>query len=143
VNVQLQVSTDSGCVSSITSKPITINPLPTVDFDLPTVVCLPAGKAQFTDRSTISDGSENQFSYLWTSGVGSTSSTLKDPVFNYTATGSYNVKLQVTSKDGCINSAFKTLNDITPQAMANYDFSPAAVCLGEPIDFTDKSNPLS
>ncbi len=143
VDVQLQVSTDSGCVSSITTKPITINPLPVVDFDLPPVVCLPAGKAQFTDRSTIADGSESQFIYLWTSGVGNTSSTLKDPVFNYTATGAYNVKLQVTSKNGCVNSSFKTLSNITPQPMANYDFSPAAVCLGEPIDFTDKSNPLS
>ncbi|HSR40030.1 MAG TPA: PKD domain-containing protein, partial [Phnomibacter sp.] len=142
VNVQLTVVSDSGCVSTATSKDVNIHPLPVVDFSLP-IVCMPVGIADFTDRSTISDGSQGQFAYFWTFGVGSGSSAQKNPTFYYPAVGSYNVKLVVTSKDGCKDSATKVLSDVNPQPLANFSFNPASVCLGDAYSFTAQNNPLS
>jgi gliding motility-associated-like protein len=142
VNVQMTVMSDSGCVSTTISKAVNINPLPVVDFSLP-VVCMPVGKADFTDRSTIPDGSQGQFTYFWTFGVGSGSSVQKNPTFFYPAVGSYNVKLVVTSKDGCKDSATKVLSDVNPQPLANFSFNPASVCLGDAYTFTAQNNPLS
>jgi gliding motility-associated-like protein len=139
--VQLQVATDSGCVSNVVSKPITINPIPVVDFDVPSI-CVNA-PATFTDRSTIADGSQNQFAYKWDFGIPGAISTVKNPVFMYTAAAPYKVSLQVTSKDGCVNSLTKPITDINPQPLASFTFSPAQVCLGQTIDFMDMSNALN
>ncbi|TAD81096.1 MAG: PKD domain-containing protein [Bacteroidetes bacterium] len=140
--IVLKVTTDSGCASNSTSRVVVVNDLPVVDFDLPTV-CLPIGAAQFTDRSTIADGSAAQFSYLWNFGSGNATSTQKNPLFNYSATGAYTVTLRVTSKNGCTVSASKQLTDVNPQPLANFDATPLEVCLGDVINFTDKSNPLT
>ena len=140
--VTLQVTTDSGCVSNAATKAFIVNPLPVVEFDLPTV-CLPVGLARFTDKSTIADGSAAQFAYLWNFGVGTATSTLKNPTFNYTAAGSYAVALRVTSKNGCVTTTTKQLTDVNPQPLANFESNPGSVCLGDVINFTDRSNPLS
>lgn len=142
VNVQLTVVSDSGCVSTVASKAVNVNPLPVVDFTLP-VVCMPVGKADFTDKSSIADGSQGQFAYAWTFGVGGSSSTQKNPTYYYPAVGSYNVKLVVTSKDGCKDSATKVLTDVNPQPLANFTFNPSSVCLGAAYTFTPQNNPLS
>jgi gliding motility-associated-like protein len=139
--ISLTVSTDSGCASTAATRSVQVHPLPVVDFTLPTV-CLPDGKATFTDQSTISDGSQNQFSYWWSFGVPGALSTQKDPVYTYTAVGNYPITLRVLSKDGCIDSTTKTLTDVNPEPLANFDATPASVCLGENIQFTDRSNPL-
>lgn len=140
-SIQLQVTTDSGCVSVPVTKSIRINPLPVVNFDLP-VVCLPAGLASFTDRTTIADGSQAQFAYQWNFGVPGANSTLRNPRYNYASVGAYSVKLVVTSKDGCRDSLTKVLTDVNPQPLANFAISPATVCIGDPFAFTDQSNPL-
>ncbi len=142
VNVQMQVITDSGCTSVPVVKAVKVNPLPKVDFTLP-VVCMPAGKAQFTDKSSISDGTQAQFGYLWNFGIAGATSTLKDPVYYYPAVATYNVKLVVTSKDGCRDSATKQLTDVNPQPLSAFSFTPSEVCLGDAFTFTDNSNPLN
>jgi gliding motility-associated-like protein len=140
--VQLQVITDSGCTSQTLSKSVKINPLALVDFDLP-VVCMPGGAAKFTNRSTIADGSQAQMSYLWNFGESGATSTLKDPVHNYSAVGQYSVSLEATSKDGCQQTATKLLTDVNPQPLANFELLPPSVCLGAEIKMEDRSNPLS
>jgi gliding motility-associated-like protein len=140
--VTLQVVTDSGCTSVPTAQALTIHPRPTVDFDLPTVVCLPVGTASFTNRTTVGGTGGTPIAYNWTFGVPGGSSTLVNPVFNYTATGSYVVRLVATSARGCIDSATKTLTNIVPQALVNFTATPAAVCLGDAIALADRSNPL-
>ena len=142
VTVQLQVTTDSGCVSVPASRSVRINPLPQVDFSLP-VVCMPSGKADFTDRSTIADGSQAQFTYAWTFGVPGSFSSSMNPTYFYPAVGSYTVQLVVTSKDGCRDSASKMLTDVNPQPMANFAIDPASVCLGDGYTFTGQNNPLN
>ena len=136
--VSLVVETSSGCKSFVYSKTVVVNAKPTVDFTLPGNICLPAGTGQFTDISTITDGTQNLFTYLWNFGDGQTS-TQKSPSHQYTAIGPYNVQLKVTSSNGCIDSSTKILNTIYPQAKADFTVTPE-VCLGIATQFTDKSD---
>ena len=142
IAAQLIVVTDSGCVSLPATRSFQIHAVPLVDFDLP-VVCMPAGVAAFTNKSTIADGSAAQFAYSWNFGLPNAVSTLKDPVYNYPSVGTYAVKLKVTSKDGCSDSLTKSLTEVYPQPMANFAVTPTGVCLGESIKFEDQSNPLT
>jgi gliding motility-associated-like protein len=136
--ITLQVETASGCLSGIFTRTIIINPNPVVNFNLPNV-CLPAGAAQFNSTSTISDGTENQFTYLWNFGDATPPAGGQNPVHNYTATGPYNVKLLVTSGNGCADSLTRNLTTIYAEPQAAFN-SPAEVCLGAAVNFTDQSS---
>ncbi len=144
--VTLQVITDSGCTSLPFQKVITIHPLPVVDFSVP-AICLPLGAAQFYDSSKISDNSQSQFTYLWNFGDASSgglnSSTLMNPVHNFSGYGPYNVTLTVTSKDGCPASTTKALTEVYPQPQADFTAVPTYVCIGDTIAFFDKSDSLN
>jgi gliding motility-associated-like protein len=142
-NVTLRVTTDSGCNSSVLSKPVTIHPTPNVNFDLPTLVCMPSGRAAFTNKTTVGGTGGTPISYLWNFGVNNATATDVNPTFNYPAAGSYTVRLRATSTRGCVDSASKLLQNVYPQPLANWIASPAAVCLGASIQFTDQSNPLN
>ena len=138
---ELQVVTDSGCTSIPVQKTVVVNPLPKPDFTMPTV-CLPAGAARFTNTSTITDGTESQFTYVWNFGDGGTS-TQKDPLHNFNTAGPFNVSLTVTSNKGCADTKTKTLTDVNPQLKADFTALPPFVCLGDVIAFSDKTNPLN
>ncbi|HEX8334658.1 MAG TPA: PKD domain-containing protein, partial [Segetibacter sp.] len=135
--VSLEVESSTGCKSIVFTKSIVINPFPVADFSFPNV-CLPSGQAQFTNLSTIADGTQSSFSYLWDFGDGG-NSTLKDPLHIYTSASAVNVKLTVTSGNGCIKDTIKLLNTIYPQPKASFTVNPE-VCLGDSIVFTDASN---
>ena len=136
--VKLYVETASGCLSLTDSLTITISPNPAVNFSLPNV-CLPAGNAQFNSTSTISDGSESQFTYVWNFGDLTATAGGQNPTHNYTATGPFDVKLIVTSNNGCIDSLTRSLNTIYAEPQAAFS-SPAEVCLGTAVNFTDQSS---
>jgi gliding motility-associated-like protein len=144
-NASLQVITDSGCVSTINQQSIRVNPLPIPAFTLPTVVCLPDGRATFTNQSTIADGSESLFSYYWNFGNPSdpTPSLLKEPTHKYSALGPVNVQLRVTSKDQCVDSLTKSFNNIYPWPKANMGINVVTACVGDTVYFTDNGNGIS
>lgn len=137
-NISLQVVTDSGCRSTVNTQPVKVNYLPVPAFTLPGI-CLPDGRGQFNNQSTIPDGSEALFSYLWSFSDPSdpSTSTLKDPVHKYSALGPYNVKLVVTSKEGCVDSLTQSLTTVYPQPKADFSATPAEVCVGDAIQFKD------
>lgn len=100
--VTLKVFTDKSCESVTFDKYIDVYPLPIVDFKLPEI-CLSDSFAQFTNLSTVAGGST--LSYLWdfgdpVSGALNTSS-LKNPTHIYSMSGIYQVKLTVTTPNGC------------------------------------------
>ena len=135
----------NGCRSALLSKLVTVKPLPKSNFIFSPNVCLPDATVQFTDQSSIADGTQNAFTYTWNfddvaSGT-SNSSTAKNPTHIYTAAGPYNVKLQVKSGGGCLHDTTITINNIHPQPAADFDISkPMGICLGDVVSFTDKSN---
>ena len=108
-NVKLKLVTDKGCESIVFEKSIVINPIPIVNFKIPEI-CIRDSFAQFTDSTTIADGSA--LSYLWDFGnpiSGSlNSSNLKNPTHKYTIAGTYQVSLTVTSAAGCVTKLVKS-----------------------------------
>ncbi|HCN82517.1 MAG TPA: hypothetical protein DIT07_02700, partial [Sphingobacteriaceae bacterium] len=137
-SVKLRVITDKTCESDVFTKSIIVNPSPLVDFLLPEV-CLQDAFAQFTDKSSISDGSEAQFTYLWDFGD-QTTSTLQNPKHKYNLAAIYHVTLTVKSNSGCTTTSVKdvTVNGSTPKA----DFvveNINSLCSNKDVIFTNKS----
>jgi gliding motility-associated-like protein len=101
----LTVTNSNGCISLPYTQNLTIKAAPSADFSVPDV-CVD-DIAQFTNKSTITDGTAAGFTYLWDFGDAAAdasdpnTSTQKNPQHKYTVAGSYNVTLTVTSKGGC------------------------------------------
>jgi gliding motility-associated-like protein len=141
--VKLTVFTSAGCSNTI-SHVLTINPLPTVNFGLP-AVCLNDTYAQFTDESTIADGTQSAFTYLWnfgdlSAGAEDNTSTLQNPKHKYSQASNYNVTLTVTSKYGCsvTKSLPFTVNGDTPAAAFSVENSSSLCSMNDAI-FDDRS----
>jgi len=142
--VSLKVTTDSGCTSTLNTQVLNVHYLPKPAFTLPSI-CLPDGKGQFTNQSTIGDGSESLFSYRWNFNdpYDPSGSTLKEPVHKYSAVGPYPVKLAITSKDGCMDSLTQTLSTIYPQPKASATLSKTEICIGDTIAFAGLGNGIT
>ena len=125
-DVTLVTESNTGCLSDTfrITPALRINPYPKVGYIIPEV-CLADASAPFKDTTTIADGSEASFIYLWKLNDGLTpvtpspsfsTSTLKDPAPKYNNFGNYTVSLRVTSNKGCIDSLSKsfTVNGSIP-----------------------------
>ncbi len=105
-NVQLIVTTDSGCTDTI-SKTVDVYPGPLVDFG-PTSVC-EGTPTQFNDLSTVPNNGSAQ-SWIWNFGDGSPNAAGATPTHTYPQWGTYQTKLIVTTNNGCIDSLTKPVN---------------------------------
>ena len=99
-----EYTTNEGCSDSV-SQTIKVSATPVASFSIPNSGCLPTnGRVLFNNTSTIADG--QTLGYLWNfgdanaGGTNPNTSVLKDPSHDY-AEGTYNIKLSVTSADGC------------------------------------------
>jgi len=143
--VGLKVKTANGCLSPEKQIGFTNHPSPKPNFGIP-VICLPDGKGQFIDSSTISDGTNALFSRKWYFGdpnytaSNPDTSILASPIHKYSGIGPYDVKLIVTSNNGCIDSVTKTINTIYAQPKSQFNVT-SEVCLRESTAFTDQTNP--
>ena len=140
--VFLRVTTDSGCVSPNDTMAVQVTHLPLVNFTLPNGICLPDGRGTFISTSSIPDGSESLFSYRWNFGDPSdpTPGLLAQITHRYTSLGNKLVQLKITTKDGCIDSLTKSLNNIYPPPSAKISLSSPEVCREGSIQFTDQSS---
>ena len=135
--VSLQVENETGCKSAITRQTITVHASPIISFDMPGA-CLPAGKAVFTNLSTINDGSAGSLTYSWNFGDGGTS-TDKNPQHNYTTAGPFSVNLKATTGFGCSKNSTKVFSNIYPQPVAAFNLSPTKICNSDSVHFIDAS----
>jgi gliding motility-associated-like protein len=143
-NVKLNVVTSNGCVSADKIIPVTVNPLARPNFNFPAISCLPNASVQFTNLSTVPNGTPASLTYLWDFGdPGSgtvNNSTATDPAHVYINLGPYNVNLEVTTAAGCIHDTTIVLNTIHPQPQASFTTDFIDVCIGSPFLFTSTSN---
>ncbi len=130
----LEVETSSGCKSVLSSQQIAVSPNPFASFSF-TGACLPSGATQFTDQSSIVTGNISQ--WQWDFGDG-TNSTQQSPVHNYSSSGPFNVKLTVTSANGCSDDSLRIMDKVYAQPLASFSAS-AEVCYGAAINFKDQS----
>jgi gliding motility-associated-like protein len=139
--ISLQAVTDKGCRSPLTTKEVTIHPLPVVDFSIPTI-CLPLGKSTFTDLSSITGETKPVFNYYWDFGDPATGSnnfsSLQHPTHYYAGQGPYQVSLKVSSGKGCTATGSKLVTEIAQSPVAGFEVA-AEACTGVPLLFTDKS----
>ena len=123
--ITLTVTNSNGCVSQPVSQSFTIGASPVASItEAPGTYCLPNSTVGFVNNSSISDGTTNQISYVWTFGDGTPdSSVVAGPPASltqhvYTATGPYTVKLKAISNLGCTNTTSITVSNINPQPVA-------------------------
>lgn len=93
----------------------------------------------FLDASITAPGT-TIVSWQWDFGDGGTS-TLQNPVYTYTTTGSFTVTLTVTNSNGCVETISETFGvGFGPQAAF---IGPQVACTGIGVPFTDLSIPGS
>lgn len=136
-NATLKVETTTGCQSPVFSKTIVIRVNPVASFNLNGNVCLPVGAANFSNTTSITDGTGALITYQWNFGDGNTS-TATSPTHNYSTTGPFTVSLTATSNNGCIDDSIKVISNIYLQPQASFT-APVEVCFGDPVNLTDQS----
>ena len=125
-------NTYSSCNDS-TSQTITVNPNPVADFTAPvTSRCEPPLTVNFQDLSA-----GGAVSWQWDFGDGGTS-VLQNPSHTYTAYGSFNVTLIITSGSGCTDTIMQADFIVIRRANISIPGLPARGC----IPFTFNFNPV-
>jgi len=127
---QMVVSTINGCTDTA-STDVEVFDLPAVQFTA-NDTCEKTDLS-FTNTSTISKGSI--VSYLWTFGDGNTSTDMT-PTHSYDTLGMYNITLEATSDEGCINNMM-TSTSVFPNPDAF--FVTGEVCDGDSTRFQNHS----
>jgi len=129
-NVQLTVTSDSGCVSSITI-PIDVYNKPEAMFNF-NDNCYNY-TITFNDQSTVTSELIIN-SWNWNFGDGNTSNT-QNPIHTYQQAGSYQVQLIVGVSANCTDTIVQTVN--TSNVIANFNYT--LNCNSNLISLTDSS----
>jgi gliding motility-associated-like protein len=123
-------------------KIINVRGLPVADFVAPPFVCMPNGKVQFENNSTIQDESVTSLQYEWNFGDNTPRSNTAEPLHTYTTTlpaGFANIYLIAKSQYGCVSdTAFQRVN-FFDKPVADFIVSRDTVCQGSSLRFTDQS----
>jgi PKD repeat protein len=132
--VKLVVNSSSSCIDS-TTKVVTVNPKPVVDFTInDSSQCLNGNSYSFINSSTISSG---YATYEWSFDDGNTD-TSTHPSHSYNNHGNYEVKLVASSGLNCNDSMTKTAY-VRPMPNAAFNTTYTNLCLGSPVQFNDQS----
>ncbi|MEQ1676832.1 MAG: PKD domain-containing protein [Chitinophagaceae bacterium] len=145
-NVRLFVTTSNNCRSTVLTVPVFVNPIPRPSFTIPASACLPSATVTFNSgASSIPDGTQASFSYLWDFGDPASgalnSSTNSSPSHIYNTIGPFFVNLQITSGAGCVHDTMIVLNTLHPQPTGDFAVDKNDICIGQSFQFTDNSDP--
>ena len=140
-NVSLTV-TDTNHCSNTRTYPVQISQPPVALFSYTDPTCV-SNPVQFNDLSGTTSGYINR--WIWNFGDNSPNDTIyfpndPDRTKKYSAAGTYNVILTVTTSTGCMNS-FNHNVIILPNPVANFHYSDS--CQNILIHFSDASYPNS
>ncbi len=135
-HVRLVTTSDQGCVDS-TGLLLTINQNPAVSFTTQSGCALQL--MQFTDLSNALSGNINQ--WHWDFGDGE-SDVVQHPLHAYSADGTYDVRLIVSTDSGCTASRMNhAAVKIYPLPIAGFTAHPDIVNIIDPeIEFLDASS---
>ncbi len=128
---------DVNCPDTVSHR-ILINTTPTANFDF--LNGCKNLETQFRDSSSVFGGSIVSWSWLF--GDNSPVATIKNPPHTYTASGTFNVQLTVTSNNLCTESVSKLVT-INPSPVAEFGLTNNPAVAQEPIYFSDFSTPTS
>ncbi|MEO5563118.1 MAG: PKD domain-containing protein, partial [Chitinophagaceae bacterium] len=145
--VTLQVESDKGCLSTVTSRDILVTPVPEAKFTPPDI-CVSDLIAPFKDESAITGGTIT--SWQWDFGDANSTafndniSVAQNSTHHYILPGDYTVQLITTSDAGCKDTAEHkfTVNGavLTPAFnLQNAVQNGGAICSNEKITIKDAS----
>jgi gliding motility-associated-like protein len=136
-NVTLTVTSDHGCVNSLTQM-VPIHPLPQPDFTS-TSICVNTPPTTFTDATTIPTGSISQLDWTFSDGGSAMGPNVTHSYTNATNATNINMaSLTATSNFGCVNSV--TLPVVVyEKPYAEFTSDETRVCDPGLINFTDIS----
>jgi len=123
--------TENGCVSSVSTQSITVNPIPTANFSTPAGVCI-GQNATITYSGTGQAGA----TYNWNFGSGTIASGSGQGPYqvNWLAMGNQTVSLTVV-QNGCTSTSFSQTVQIYDTPSPDFTITPA-VCPNEPATIT-------
>ncbi|MBL6962792.1 MAG: PKD domain-containing protein [Bacteroidetes bacterium] len=136
--IKLTTTTTYGCSDSL-EKSVRVFPQPNADFTIAdSIQCLGNNAFAFVNNSTILN---DTLSYLWDFGDGNKSTT-KNPVHSYSYADTFQVKLIVSSGNGCTDSMIKTTYlHVNPNPTAGFSINDSTQCLNENnISLTNSSS---
>ena len=135
INVTLNIKSTYGCLATVT-KSVSVFAAPKAAFSInDNGQCINGNDFAYTDNSTITTGSLTR---AWSFGDGSNSTTT-NPNKSYAGTGNFNVKLVVSSTNGCKDSVANTVM-VYPKPVANFNINNASQCFnGHLFKVTDAS----
>jgi gliding motility-associated-like protein len=135
INYALSVKDNCGSPEIIDSIEIKILPQPVVNFSADSLEGCPPFQAYFDNKTN------DSYRCLWSFGDGTKAATCSEVSKVYSQSGKYNVKLNVTSKDGCIDSLEKkNYLNILPVPRANFSMEPQPTTILETeLKFKDLS----
>ncbi|PSL22580.1 lectin-like domain-containing protein [Chitinophaga ginsengisoli] len=126
--VRLVIEDNGGCISDTMKQDVTIGTYPQTDFTIDQL-CTDRS-VTVTNKTTLGVGTIRQWD--WDFGNGQISAA-QQPSITYTDTGTYKIKLQATSAQGCSTSMQKASKVYpTPRISATGENA----CIGQPISFT-------
>lgn len=136
-NTTYVVTVTDACGNTVTSSvPVTVHPLPVISILPQSIEECERATLTYVDNSSTNAGCV----YYWSFGDGNTSSQVS-PSNTYTASGTYNITVTVTSPFGCVNTASTTSTVIVnPGTIANFTSEGMDGTMMSPIyQFYDQS----
>lgn len=132
--VSLIIVDSKGCIDSVTQNNAMIISHPLADFISTDTLTCPNQPVSFTNTST-----GPGLNYTWHFGDGSTS-TLQNPVHNYIADGTYDIKLVIVDQYGCTDSIIKPSYILIASPHAGFIMSDSvSTCPPLIVNFTNTS----
>src|SRR5206468_4081363 len=106
-NASLLIQTDSGCTGKfILPVPVNINVSPVIASNFPDSVCI---NTPINFTATNSANIADPLQWFWSFGNNDTSS-LQDPVYTYTTSGTFNVNTVARAANGCADTVQKNVS---------------------------------
>ncbi len=133
-NVNLAVTSDAGCISTLTRVMDKIYAQPQAAFTAPVKVC--TGSTGILQDASTAPGS-SVTGWQWQFADGSTSSQT-NPSISFSGNGPFDVSLIVTSAAGCISAPALQAVIVDPLPVAAFAIGSAG-CAGQPVLFADQS----
>jgi gliding motility-associated-like protein len=139
--IKLETGTDKGCTGTPITKTIIVSAVPKARFSLPGS-CLRDPFSQFTDASTVADGSRLHYNWSFgdTAQLATNTDTVQHPKHRYSHAGNFPVRLAVRSEMGCADTLVQvlTVNGAVPQALFDLANGPKQ-CNDVALAITDRS----
>lgn len=132
--VRLSVKSGTGCFSDVVEHPITVYPVPVAKFDALDKSCINA-PVLFTDNSNVSKlvfPTSSITNWHWDFGDGTAAEDKPNgnPIYHkFAKAGTFDVKLTVTSNNGCIGEVFPKTITIVDGPVA--DFTMPNYCIND------------